>query len=689
MSLQADNFEILRDTRALYLKHLGALLQDSGLISAPAIRAIQDGAGAWFDEVVSTRRRGSFAEEADGLTSSRITLVGEDDLELGIRLDNLSAKLFETTGGGLWKLHLRFVTLLRRADLAKTDNPVGPKGIAQGLDTMFAAAGAGSLEQKLALLDRIEDCLQRGLPALYAEINDFLDRGGIETAQPNIVGQESAPRRDAPPAVENPLASLQQALRAQAPAAVAGMAAGGAGGSGAVGSLLSQAMLDQLLARLGDLERQGVFARPAVSGASPSNETLIPELFAGKTGSSRPTIMRSAELGVPQFAREGLAIDTLGMIFEAIFADPELPEVVKTTIASLQIPLLKVAMKDETLFSDTGHPARLMIDHMGLAALGLPVDTPTRHPVCAALVAIATHLRAEQNDPEAFQRGLGRLQNLIAQRNDKLNQYAQALLPLLHQLDRRDKAANQVRHALDALIALDPPGIVRHFLEHTWRHTLLQQWFDQGPESAAWQEHVAVIEQLLWSFKPKTDPEERKTLSRRLPLILKTLKAGMERSGMARGEQDRFLDECFNLQTQALRAAPTTAVTETVAEEILATGLHTGDRTPCVGTLDSADLTLTTLDFADYQPPPARTPPYAVGDWLRFQLDERMLTARICHISPESQRVLLCDADTSVAVAAHPAILMHQIKLGTAQILGRTGLFEMAANRALQGATPA
>ena len=193
MAVQSDSFHVLSDTRALFLKHLGALLQDSDLLSAPAIQAIQNGAGAYFDEMVSTTRRGTFAEEADGLTSSRITLVGEEDLELGIRLDNMTARLFESTGCNLWRTHLRFVTLLRRPDLPKSANPVGPKGIAQGLTAMFEATGAGAINKKLELLDRIEACLLAGLPDLYAEINSALGRSGIEAAQPTIIGSQDSP----------------------------------------------------------------------------------------------------------------------------------------------------------------------------------------------------------------------------------------------------------------------------------------------------------------------------------------------------------------------------------------------------------------------------------------------------------------------------------------------------------------
>src|SRR5574343_1143024 len=241
MALQSDNFEILRDCRALFLKHLRALLQDSKLLSGNAIAAVLDGAGSYFDEVIASNRRGSFAEEVDGLTSSRITLLAEDDLELVIRLDNMTARLFETTGGSLWKLHLRFVTLLRRPDLPKSENPVGPKSICRGLDAMFAAAGVSSLDQKLELLDRIEAYLGENLPALYAELNDFLDRAGVDAAQPAIITSPDSPSsaRELPASASgNALHDLQQMLAARLPAAGAAPATGGA-----AASLLSQSAL--------------------------------------------------------------------------------------------------------------------------------------------------------------------------------------------------------------------------------------------------------------------------------------------------------------------------------------------------------------------------------------------------------------------------------------------------------------
>ena len=691
MAIQSDSFQILSNCRALFLRHLGALLQDSGLVSGNAVRAIQEGAGAYFDEMVSTNRRGSFAEEASGLTSSRITLVGEDDLELGIRLDNLSAKLFEATGGGLWKIHLRFVSLLRRPDLPKSDNPVGPKGISQGLQAMFTASGASDIEQKLAQLDRIEGYLAQNLPALYAEINDFLDRGGVETAQPSIVGaQENAPAGRRPQSTENSLLALQNTLLARLPVAPPTAAAmPAAAGGGAAASLLSQATIERLLFRLNELDRQGTFRQDFRPATTPSNESLIPELFAGDgVANAAPKILKSAQLGIPATAGEGLAIDTLAMIFEAIFNDPTLPDALKATISSLQITLLKVAMKDTTLFTDSRHPARQVIDRMGQAVLGLPADVPARHPVCASLFEIAGQLRSEQNiSNAAFTDALAKLDALIASHNAELSTAVEPYLPLLHQVDRGDEAGIAARSAIDRIIERNPPPAIRNFLNASWRKVLQQVWLDHGPESSQWAAHLTAIDDLLWTFQPKTDPEERKTLARRLPVILKLLKTGMEQVGVPAQAQEAFLDDCFKLQTQALRATPNPAGDGTLPE-LAPVGLHAKEGAPVTGRVQIGELTMTTLDLADVQSSAAPSLPAAIGDWLELQIDAgKPLSARLSYISPGSRRAMLLNPDLGLALAIHPAILDRQLRSGEARNLTAASLFDDAASRALKNTT--
>jgi hypothetical protein len=219
------------------------------------------------------------------------------------------------------------------------------------------------------------------------------------------------------------------------------------------------------------------------SGAAPSNETLIPELFsADNVASTTPKIIKSAQLGIPATASEGLAIDTLAMIFEAIFSDPKLPDALKAAISSLQITLLKVAMKDTSLFTDSSHPARQVLDRMGHAVLGLPADVAARHPACARLFEIAGQLRSAPSIDNAMSTdALAKLDALIASRNAELSTGVEACLPLLRLVDRGDEAAVAARQVIDRFIERNPPPAIVKFINTTWHKVLQQVWLDHGP----------------------------------------------------------------------------------------------------------------------------------------------------------------------------------------------------------------
>jgi hypothetical protein len=696
MSTSPEPAETISACRALFLQQFGTLLQEAALLSSPAIKAIQRGVGIYFDDVVASSRRGGFRAEVNGMTASRLTLVGEDDLELKIRFDNLSARLFQETGGDLWKIHLRFVNLLKRPDLSKALNPVGPNAIVRGLEEMFGAAGATTLDKKLDLLERIESRLQQSLPLLYAEINDYLAGQGAEAVQPGIVSSADVVRKAAgAAATEGTLLSLQQALLSRLPAAMAPPVSMAGSGSAAVSSLMTKASMERLIFRLDELDRQGDYAPTLMPGSSPRLEALIPGLFSDENAGSpqQPKSLSAAELGVPAMAPEGLAIDTLAMIFETIFEHPALPDTLKAVISSLQITMLKLAMKDAVFFTDATHPARLLLDRMGLAMLGLPADVPARHPVCAQLFEIAGQLRSRYaGDISVFDTALSQVDTLIATRNANILRSAESYLPMLEQLDQHDQAALESHLALDKLTERGLPAPISEFIDNHWRRVLPLVLSEYGPNSPQWQAHNSVIEGLLWTFQPKVAPEDRKALAQRLPEILRLLKAGMERIGMTVEAQEAFLDATFALQTQALRTSQATSVVESVdakeGEAIEARGLKKTPGKPVLGELRLGDQILRTLDFEGSQPAPARPLPCQPGDWLEVGLgDGETCVAYLCHLSPLTQRALLCNPDIGLALAMHPAILDQQCRDGVAHVCSSISLFDAAAGRALRRTT--
>lgn len=689
----SDAPAILADCRALYLRLLSQLLQTAEKLPPPAIERFAQGVGGHFDAMVSNSRRSGF-EGARGLTASRISLVHETQLELDIRLGELSAGLTDSAGGDLWRLYLRFLTLLGRPDLNTADNPVGPKGIALGLAALADLDGEDH-ERTLDRIDRLEGQLVEDLPGIYVQLNDLLAGRNVAAGQAQpIVAAETAgmPSPAAAPAAPNAVAVLHQQLLGPAAPATGSTGSAGTGGGfsapGAVGGLLSQAALSGLLARLEQFERS-----PGTAGGGASDtslESLIPGLFTetAPAKAASTSILNAGRLGLPDGAPEAAGIETLGQIFESILAAPDLPDTVKVSLARLQVPIAKAALLDPAFFGDEQHPARRLLDRIARLALGLPLAVAARHPVCIAIDDLATRLKRDfGNDLQVFAPALVRLDSLIAERDAAAERAGDAYLPLLYQLDRRKQAELRARELIEQRLAFGAPDSIAQFLRKQWLKVLLISWMEGGEQGSAWQDNIGVIGDLLWSVQPKIELDDRKRLAKILPPMLQRLNAGMSRIGIPAAEQEAFLDQCFALQTAAMRRAA-----EAPAEAIPAPPL-TKTGAPTISELSAGDLLLQIVDHADSSLPAVsrlRQGAPRPGQWLDFRLgDEAPRCGRLAQISPTSGMLLLANPDWDFAVALHPHILDSLLKLGTARIVSQDSLFERAAERALQRAQPA
>ncbi|MDR1995510.1 DUF1631 family protein [Azonexus sp.] len=677
-----DRFEITRDCRAYYLERLGWLLRSGGLLSEKACQALLDGVGKHYDEIVNNPQRGSFSEEARGLTSSRITLIADDELELGILLDHVTSRLFEEGATGeLWKTQQRFMTLLGRLDMQRGDNPVGPRGISEGLRAMFAAADASSLDQKQNLIDCLENQLREGLPWVYGEVCNFLDQAGVATIQPGIVKPPESPRDHRDTVVrstENAPQTLHTGLLARQSSNRDSTAASSYGAS----TLLSQAAIDNLLFRLEAFEQPTIVEDDFLSSNAPALEALLPGLFADQpapvaAAPRRP--LNSHELRVSPTTAEGLAIDSAAMICQTIAAAPELPEVLKTLVASLEVSIVRIAIKDASLFANAEHPCRRFINALGRAVLGLPLDVSAQHPLCQRLTAIVKTLRQDRSGGTAsYVAALRELRVAIDERETAIDRAAAAYLPLFAQLDRRDQADHEV-NALFARLGVErEPAEIRSFLERIWRHLLARIWLHDGPDSPAWQQHVQALDTLLWSFQPKLELADRKRMAQKLPGVLQVINVGMERMKMSPDDRTRVLDACLSRQREALR--------QTTAEPQPVAPVPPAKRPlPPVTTniLKAGTLVLHTLDLAAADLAQAPQPPCQPGDWLELPVAGQRCALRVCRQSRRSGRSLLLNPDLDLALAIHPQLLKQQLSAGEAIRLGQSNLFEAAATQAL------
>ncbi len=685
----------LPQCRKFFLQHLADLLRQSGLLSPTAIQAIINGSGRYFDARAAQQQQSSFGDELRSLTSSRISLIGEDDLELNLRLDRVSTRLSDAASTALWKTQLRFMTLLARPELGKNQNPTGPAGIVEGLRVFFEQAGASSLDEKLDLLDRVEDMLCRELPPLYEALEEEMARLGIEPTQAGIIrAQES-------------VVSITGAAGAQAGNNRGNGSANAAAHSAlpkdilallvqknrrndaAEPALLDQAALENLWFRLEQMGSVSSAPKPAASSnfltdTSPRLEALIPELFA--PASPPPARAPAAihpinaqEFGIPANTSEGQTIDAVGLLFDMLFSAPELPPTLKQLFARLQIPTVKLALKDRSLFTRADHPWRQLFSALGRCVGELGDAQDGSESFAGELENLVQDLVRDSDHAAAFERAAQTLGQQIGVRFNRRLQASAAYLPLLRQIDRRDEASEGIAILLAQMNIAKLPAVLQSYLRQDASRLLERTWLQDGPESAAWAERLTRLDKLLWTFQPKADAEGRKALARELPAVLQALKADMESLKLPSEQQTAILDACFALQTRAMRPnAPAENVPEAAETGASATVAVMVD-----GQLESGTLILHTRDSRPPVSARAGRSPFSPGQWFQLTLAGREQNFCLCQQSPASERLLLINAPQTEAFTILSHLLAAEVAAGEIRLLGDPDLVNTLLQRAL------
>jgi hypothetical protein len=651
-------------------------------VAASGIEALRAAAAQGFDELTAEDTRSGFAL-ANSLTASQIRLVDDNQLELSLRLGDLSRRLSDECWSGTHRFHQRFVTLIDRPVLRMADNPLAPEAVCRALAEMF---GAGEMphQQTLNALASIETQLERELPLLYADANELLVLNHVAPARSQIVTTESRPgakrtTTDAEGGTGDAMAALQQAVLSRlqpdrrAPGGSVDVKAWAAAGGDvvAIGSLAPR--LEQIMAHLDQWQVQG---QSDLFGEEAANEPIGSPLLALKS---------SEEMGRLR-AQDTVALDVLSTLFDAVFDDTRLSDSVKTAVARLQIPVLKAAIIGPTFFTDPEHPARALLTDMGRATIGLAPDADGSHPVCAELMRIAAGIQFEfHRDPEVFARYGAELESFMAHRNHDLQGSAQGFIALAKTREAHDIAARTAWRLVASRTAALPSRLIADFLREHWTEVLAADWLAGGEAGAAWHEDVSVLDDLLWSLESKSTLEERTHLGQLVPALLRSLKSSLDHVGVMAEVRAPFLDACFAVQAAAIRGKPVPVSPSPSANA----GRDGRDK---VVVLQADGLTLNAVCPAD---PDARVSSdhvreLVIGDWVEFAMpDGALRCGRLCWISPELGNTLFMNSAWDCAISVARPVIERQLASAQASTGSTLSFFDNAIEKALHQSIPA
>lgn len=456
---------------------------------------------------------------------TELQLVDEDTLRRQLAEEKSAARLGDDLRADLLLLSGR----LRALRHAVGEDPghgdtFGPlpvvRALSRGLDSAGVEPGCGTLLVESAALP-----LRDTLKHTYAALNQFLGRHVL----PDPAAITPPPRR----AAEGD-AGAQVLARLQA----AAPRIDGTGNAAMPGHGPGQAQ-HALVESLGHWQ-----TRPAAAGAS-----------AG----AGPTVLALRQL--QQDARQSAAafdlavLDAVATLFEFMLDDPDIAPRYRTEIAHLQIPVLRTALLSPEFFSDPQHPARQLLDTVGLYSRRFPERAPAHGTALAQVqAACTTVLQDPEQQADAFARAQRNLTTWLADED------ARTAAELVQDVSRLEDIERQ---ELGTLLALEnlrdlterysaPESVLRR-LEGAWVPYMAALYVAEAGEGPEWRAACLTLSQLFLSLQAPEDGAARESRLQSIPQINAALRRGLLAQNAEPGQLKDFFSAITTVQETWVR----------------------------------------------------------------------------------------------------------------------------------------
>ncbi len=191
------------------------------------------------------------------------------------------------------------------------------------------------------------------------------------------------------------------------------------------------------------------------------------------------------------------SIDFVGMMFGAIADDETVSELMTNLIYQLQIPVMKIAMSDRSLFKEENHPARETVDLLTSAGKGI---NQKNDKLYSDLESIVDSILDEFDiDISIFENAVSELEKLIHTEEQASNETERQQQQQVLQKHARHVVISQLKMVTcDRRIPLNVrPLILKH-----WSTLMLNRYIRHGRDSQQWVQSVLLLKLLLKCMQP-------------------------------------------------------------------------------------------------------------------------------------------------------------------------------------------
>ncbi len=256
-----------------------------------------------------------------------------------------------------------------------------------------------------------------------------------------------------------------------------------------------------------------------------------------------------------------MVIDVVGSLFDQILSDPRVPPQMARQIARLQLPVLRVALVDNTFFSSRKHPVRRFVNRIASLAVAFEDfdDGPGKLFMARVRELVQEIVDGDFDQMDVYTSKLNALEGFIAQ---QAKTDVEANASAVSVVDGKESDLRiQQRYMLQLRAALTPLSLqdyLRDFLAQVWSQALALATRREGPQSELVQRLKRAGRDLVMSVQPKGSPAMRKKFLMQLPPLMKDLNEGMKLVGWPDAAQKEFFSKLLPAHADSLKGQPLT-----------------------------------------------------------------------------------------------------------------------------------
>lgn len=459
-----------------------------------------------------------------------LSLVNKDDLEEDVAITSMASKASSNFQGPLLQFHTRLANLYNETDLNKINLPLDPKNISQA----FASACARleiNLKEKLIVFKQFDRYVLSNLGFALEEANRFMIKAGImPDLKSTIVKHKHRPKGEA---ASTPFSDESQQQTSAQP----------------------ENLLPELQTLLANIRSHTNYQQTGSHGHQTNQhyiktEDLVNLLTAIQTTTPQTNTESAKIIDIHSHLRTQLhqnpslknkeptlkqldedLINLVSMLFEFILEDYNLAAPIQVLISRLQIPILKVVIKDSSFFNSNKHPARKLLNSLARAGIGWS-DNNSQQDALYQKIQEIVHRILDQFDGDIhfFEKLNKEFEDFMSKEEKKSKIVEQRTKESERGLLKSKQAQKAVDTFLSKIFADTEdqlPEIIVETLKQGWSRVMFLSFLKDDQEHQ-WLKSCQIAQDLVWCLQPIHSQKDRQQWIVTAPKLLKELKSGLQ-----------------------------------------------------------------------------------------------------------------------------------------------------------------